>query len=229
MSDSPGGAKARRPLHFMWIADCSGSMNSDGKIQALNNAIREAIPHLQDAAADNAYADILVRVMAFATGVRWHIGQPTPVQELSWVDLTADGYSDMGAALAEVAVQLRALPQEGRYLPPALVLISDGQPTDDFGGGLQALMDEPWGRNAVRLAVAIGRDADLGVLERFIGRPEIEPVSASNPEQLVQLIRWASTVASKVASAPRLGGADGAAPSVRPPAIVDDPNAATTW
>src|ERR1700683_1465271 len=43
----PGGQMAARPLHFIWLADGSGSMRVDGKIQALNNAIREAIPHMQ--------------------------------------------------------------------------------------------------------------------------------------------------------------------------------------
>ncbi|MEZ4834079.1 MAG: hypothetical protein R2873_19210 [Caldilineaceae bacterium] len=47
MSKLPGGALASRPLHFIWIADCSGSMGHGGKIQALNNAIREVIPHMQ--------------------------------------------------------------------------------------------------------------------------------------------------------------------------------------
>jgi len=42
MDKRPGGGLAGRPLHFIWIADCSGSMRADGKIQALNNAIREA-------------------------------------------------------------------------------------------------------------------------------------------------------------------------------------------
>lgn len=44
MPKRPGGELATRPLHFIWIADCSGSMSIDGKIQALNNAIREATP-----------------------------------------------------------------------------------------------------------------------------------------------------------------------------------------
>ncbi len=51
MSKLPGGALASLDfLHFVWIADCSGSMGLDGKIQALNNAIREAIPHMQQVA-----------------------------------------------------------------------------------------------------------------------------------------------------------------------------------
>jgi len=56
------------------------------------------------------------------------------------------------------------------------------------------------GRQAVRIAVGIGRDADIEVLERFMGSAEFGPVTANNPEQLVKMIRWASTHASRVAS-----------------------------
>ena len=34
ISKRPGGELASRPLHFIWLADCSGSMSIDGKIQA---------------------------------------------------------------------------------------------------------------------------------------------------------------------------------------------------
>src|SRR5579863_2302987 len=76
----PGGDKfAGRPLHFIWILDCSGSMKANGKIQALNIAIREAIPALQQAARDNPEAQVLVRALRFSRGAQWHIAVPTPV------------------------------------------------------------------------------------------------------------------------------------------------------
>ena len=37
MSTRPGGELATRPLHFIWIADCSGSMEPDGKIQGVTS------------------------------------------------------------------------------------------------------------------------------------------------------------------------------------------------
>jgi len=46
MSALPGGPIASRPLHFIWILDCSGSMQGE-KIGQLNFAIREAIPAMQ--------------------------------------------------------------------------------------------------------------------------------------------------------------------------------------
>jgi uncharacterized protein YegL len=93
-------------------------------------------------------------------------------------------------------------PMPQRALPPVVVLVSDGYPTDDFATGLAALMSEPWGKKAVRVAIAIGQDADTAALERFIGNAEIKPVRANNPEQLTRFIRWASTAVLKSASAP---------------------------
>jgi uncharacterized protein YegL len=177
-------------------------MSVDGKIQALNNAIREAIPHMQMVAEDNPNANVLVRALAFSSGARWHIPEPTPVKDFKWFDLTADGVTDMGHALQLLAEQLRVPPMNERSLPPVLVLISDGQPTDDFSSGLRALMQEPWGIKAVRIAIAIGEDADNEILQKFIGHAELKPMQANNPEALVKYIRWASTAVLKSASSP---------------------------
>ena len=76
-----------RPLHFIWIVDSSGSMDADGKIQALNSAIRETIPHMQGVAKENPNADVLVRALTFSTGAQWHISQPTKVAEFRWEDV----------------------------------------------------------------------------------------------------------------------------------------------
>lgn len=143
-------------------------MGVQGKIQSLNEAIKEAIPHMREAAEENPHAKVLVRALKFSNGASWHI-EPTPVEQFEWRDLSADRVTDMGRALQLVAEELKIPPMLERALPPVLVLVSDGQPTDDFEGGLKALLDQPWGKKAVRLAIAIGKDADREVLERFKG------------------------------------------------------------
>jgi uncharacterized protein YegL len=217
MSMRPGGELATRPLHFIWMADCSGSMDVDGKIQSLNTAIKEAIPNMQAVADENPNAKVLVRAVKFSSGAQWHVSQPTEVAEFRWEDLTAEGVTDMGKALTMVAEQLRIPPMTERALPPVLVLISDGQPTDDYVSGLKALMDEPWGRKAVRIAIAIGEDADTEVLQRFIGNPELKPLQANNPEALVKYIKWVSTAVLKSASAPSSQTLDAAMPGMNVP------------
>jgi uncharacterized protein YegL len=118
-------------------------------------------------------------------------------------DGTTSAGTDMGAAMNLVAAQLRIPPMDERALPPVLVLISDGLPTDDLDAGLGTLMALPWGKKAVRVAIAIGRDADLAVLKRFIGRGELEPLQANNPDALVHYIKWISTAVLSTASSPR--------------------------
>jgi uncharacterized protein YegL len=177
-------------------------MDVDGKIQSLNTAIKEAIPHMQDVADENPNAQVLVRAVRFSDGAQWHVSQPTDIADFKWENLDAGGVTDMGRAMTIVADQLKIPPMTDRALPPVLVLISDGQPTDDFSGGLQALMNEPWGRKAVRVAIAIGEDADQEVLNKFIANPELKPLQANNPESLVKYIRWVSTAVLKSASSP---------------------------
>ncbi|MCL2699363.1 MAG: tellurium resistance protein, partial [Defluviitaleaceae bacterium] len=80
-------------------------------------------------------------------------------------------------------------------------LLSDGQPTDDYKAGLDTLLQTPWGKKSVRIAIAIGRDADLDVLEQFTGNKELV-LEAKNPQMLINFIKWASTVV-KTVSAPR--------------------------
>ena len=225
----PGGELAARPLHFIWVADCSGSMGVEAKIQALNNAIREAIPHMQETADGNPNAQVLVRAAKFSNGAQWHIANPTPVEQFQWQDLPADGVTDMGKAMRLIAEQLKIPPMTERALPPVLVLIFDGQPTDDFGSGLKELLSLPWGKKAVRIAIAVGKDADLDVLRKFINNPEIEPLQANNVETLVQYIRWVSTVVlqstSQPPSQPQSGVADVGnvpIPQAPPPASADD-------
>jgi len=224
MKIRPGGELATRPLHFIWIADSSGSMATDGKIQALNYAIRNAVPDMQKVADENPNAEVLVRAIEFSSGAQWHVSQPTPVADFEWTDLSADGVTDMGKALSMVADQLKIPPMSERALPPVLVLISDGQPTDDFESGLEALMDQPWGKKAVRIAIAIGEDADHDVLQKFIGHAELKPLQANNSESLVKYIKWVSTAVLKSASSPASQAADASSPVVNVP-VPDVPDA----
>ena len=159
----PGGAMARRALHFIWILDCSGSMTGR-KIQSLNTAIQEAIPQMREAAAGNPGVDVLVRVVTFSKGADWHLETPTPLSAFEWENVSAGGHTDMGAALTLVSKAMQALPSHG--VPPVLVLVTDGQPTDDFDEGLKLLLAQKWGERATRISIAIGGDADLHVLQR---------------------------------------------------------------
>lgn len=191
-----------RPLHFIWIADRSGSMQAGGKIQALNIAINEALPAMRQVAEHCPNAEVLVRVVAFSDGAHWHAARPVPVETFAWDDIVAGGMTDLGAALTLVAESFRASSAAEPGFPPVLVLLSDGQPTDDYAAGLRALLEQPWGRRSERFAIAIGGDADLDVLRGFTGASD-RVVRANNPEALARAIRSAATsVLSSIVAPP---------------------------
>lgn len=210
MSDRLGGAVGRRPLHFVFVLDLSGSMRREGRIQALNNALREVVPRLREEARANPHAELLVRVLGFADRPWWIVPEPTPVEDFVWrgVDAVPAGLTELGPALHLLADAMAALDAETAAFPPALVLVSDGRPTTasgtDVDAGLRRLLAERAGAAAVRLALGVGRDADLPTLRRFIGNDEIPLLQADNPEQLVEAIAWASRAASRGASMPAL-------------------------
>ena len=197
MEMRPGALTGRRALHFFLLMDCSGSMAADGKMQALNTAVREMLPHLESVSAQNPHAQLLVRAIA-STARAW-ITEPSEPGELRWQDLSAGGYTDLGRRRCDSSrpsPRFHATP----LLPPAILLVSDGLSTDDGDAGLEALLATPWGAQAVRTSVAIGRDADLDGLRRSTSADD-EPLSASNPEELVRCLRWASVHSAGLARA----------------------------
>lgn len=145
----PGGELASRPLHFFWVVDCSGSMYGE-KIGTVNHAIQSTIPEMVDAAKDNPNAQLLVRTLKFSTGATWVTPDPVNIEDFAWDDLDAGGVTDLGKAFEMLAAQLTIPPMTDRALSPVIVLLSDGQPTDDYKKSLDKLLHLPWGKKAVR-------------------------------------------------------------------------------
>ena len=198
----PGGGIARRPLHFLILADCSWGMKGE-KIQALNYAIADMMPHLAAWERDQELAQVFIRAVAFATEPRWHIADPTPVSSLRWKPLqpVPKGLTNMGAAFALAAEALAPGRIERRALRPALLLITDGLATDPpgkFEAGLNALMTQPAGRAALRLSIAIGRDAQSDALNKFIGDPSVPVLVANSTEEIANRLVAASLAVSRM-------------------------------
>src|SRR5258706_5319181 len=185
----PGGGVARRPLHFIVMADCPGWMKG-GKIQALNYALRPMLPHLVDWERVQLQAQLLIRILAFASAPHWFVADPVPVAHLSahWRNLEymPMGRTNMGPAFRAVAEVLSPDQLERRALRPAILLVTDGLPTDPPGGfetRLASPLEIAAGRSALRLAVAIGKDANSEPPDPF-PRPDMPLPVADDPHQL---------------------------------------------
>ena len=215
----PGGGVARRPLHVILLADCSGSMTG-AKIQALNFAIGDMLQHFASWEREQEKR-ILIRAVAFATEPRWHIPEPLPATDMRWKPLSVEhgGNTNMAPAFRLVA-QMLAADQASKGLRPVLVLITDGLPTDteaDFDAGLQALFAVPAGRDAMRIAVAIGRTAKSDSLTKFIGNSSLPVLVAGDIEQIADQLHRASLWVTNPNMRSNVGGGtdDPAGPVIR--------------
>jgi uncharacterized protein YegL len=177
------------PLHLIFLIDASGSMWRDDLIRHVNFALRKGLPELRLVARDHPRQDLLIRVARFGDGAEWHVDVPAALSALEWSDIWANGGTDMGAGLRLVARDLRpgAFPADAS--PPILILLSDGFPTDDFPGGLRALLSQPWGRRSRRFAIAVGPDADRESLKEFVDGDEERLLIAETAAEVADQMR----------------------------------------
>lgn len=197
----PGLEIAKRQLNFYYLLDTSGSMSMNGRIQALNQSVRQSIPGMSEAARSQPNAMLKVHAIEFSTSARWHTYPGIGVDTFSWHDLKANGATSMGKAIELLCEDLENnMPT--RSLPPVIVLVSDGHPTDNYDAALKRLMSSPWGVKSVRIAIGMGPDSEIdwGVMERFMFNMEISPLHAHSSTELANYISWASTVAVSVSS-----------------------------
>jgi uncharacterized protein YegL len=198
---SPAGVVTKRALHFFWLTDYSGSMGGT-KIATLNQAIREAIPDIRKALNSHPQVEVKMRAIKFANDAEWHVGpEPVPLDKFTWPELEADGITATAQAIDLLAEELSLEKMPRRGLPPVCLLVSDGLCTDSDDEYLQAiakLKRQPWGKKAVRLAIAIGDELDYDEeqLLKFVSHQEIGVLKAHNPGELINYIKWASITAT---------------------------------
>jgi uncharacterized protein YegL len=192
----------RRTMVLFFIIDTSGSMEGS-KIGAVNTAIREVVPEIRDISNENADALIKIAVLEFSSGVNWLTPNgPVDSNDYTWTNLDVAGTTDFGAACRALNEKLstKAFMAEatGSYAP-ALFLLSDGEPTDDWQSGLDKLKQNNWFKAAVKVALAIGDGADKDILKAFTGSIETV-IEVHNKAMLMKMIKFVSVRASQVAS-----------------------------
>ena len=175
---------------------------SGNKIGAVNDAIVNVLPMLEDISSSNPDAEIKVAALEFSNGTKWLYNEPKSVEDFKWIDVQAGGLTSLGEACLELNSKLSRSgymkSASGSYAP-AIILLSDGGPTDNFDGGLQTIQGNNWFKNAIRIAIAIGDDADLDVLARFTGNSEAV-IKVQNIDALKQIIRIVAVTSSQIGS-----------------------------
>lgn len=190
--DDRDAPQSARVLPVFLIVDTSGSMAEHGKIECLNLAIREMISSLCDLSSNDV--EVRLAVITFG-GSDSSVHFPLSVgSTVDWIDLVAFGATPLGAALSLLAKTLE-IPT---FVPntsysPTTILVTDGLPTDEYEVPLRRLLASDRGKDAVRIAVRIGPEADQSVLEFFTGTKSAV-FSASDAAVIEKLFRHLTDV-----------------------------------
>lgn len=195
----------RKMCPVIFLLDTSGSMDG-APVGAVDSAMENIMPELKSMNDTNADNEIKVALMTFDSDVKWIFGEtelllPEDVQN-SWRALKAYGWTSMGAAFRELNDKLSQshgfMKHASGSVAPVLFLLSDGEPTDDYQSGLKLLRQNPWYKEAMRVAVGYG-DANDQILAEFTGNKETV-LHTDNPADLKNLIRFVAITSSRVAS-----------------------------
>ena len=191
----------RKTMIIFFLIDTSGSMEGD-KIASVNDAMRELIPDLKNISDSNADALIKIAVIDFASGTEWVTPIPQDLDTFRWEDLEAGGVTDLGEACRELNAKLSRdafLQDKVGNFAPVIILLSDGEPTDDFKGGFAELKQNKWFDAAIKVALAVGNDADFDTLADFTGNKELV-IPIMGKAALKRMIRFVSVTSSRIGS-----------------------------
>ena len=191
----------RRTMTLFFLIDTSGSMQGN-KIGAVNDAVVNVLPMLDEISVSNPDEEIKVAALEFSNGTRWLYDEPKLASDFVWQDVQASGLTSLGAACLELNNKLSRsgfMQSASGSFAPAIILLSDGGPTDDFASGLSKLKGNNWFKAAIKIAIAIGDDADKDVLTQFTGTNEAV-FTVHNIEALKQVIRIVAVTSSQIGS-----------------------------
>lgn len=192
----------RRKMTLFFVIDISGSM-SGKKIGSVNDAIRNVLPLVDEISSENPDAEINIAVLKFSSKVTWMYDEPKAAKDFIWQDVETEDLTSLGEACKELSSKLS---RNGGFMSspsgcyaPAIILLSDGGPTDDFESGLEVLRKNNWYKSAIKIAIAIGDDADKDVLKEFTGSNEAV-ITVHNTDALKRMIRIIAVTSSQIGS-----------------------------
>lgn len=185
-------SKTARPLPVIILADMSGSMSENGKIEALNAALKDMLSAFKEQSRLNA--EIHVSIIGFGGNVAQRMLSLTPAYQIEqYKELVASGGTPMGSAF-QVAIEMiedkEIIPS--RAYKPTIVLVSDGYPTDNWEESFSQLKNSERAQKATRMAMAIGTDADKTMLKDFINDLETPVFEAHNAKDIGRFFRAVS-------------------------------------
>ena len=178
-------------MNVVLLLDHSGSMAGE-RIECVNNAFSEIFDHFE---LLNPDIDIRMNVILFSTSAVWMYDGMVNIEGFKWQQIEAEGLTALGEALGMLNGSLSANSLFNRengetYFGSLLMLISDGEPTDNYKEQLRILVENPFYKKSKRFAIGLGEDVRPELLEEFTGNPRTAFSIASHElEMLSPLVK----------------------------------------
>lgn len=183
-----------KPLPIILLLDESGSMSGD-KINKLNEAVRKMLGSFKK--EETQASEFLVSIIGFGgrdngdgTGARI-INPPTSATEIEFGGVSAMGMTPLGGALklAKGIVEDKEQTPSRAYRP-LVVLVTDGYPNDNWEQPFVEFVE--YGRSAKcdRMALAVGGDTDMGMLQRFVAGTGHEVFTTDQADGIVKFFKF---------------------------------------
>ena len=158
------------------------------RISVLNKCVKKMLETLANCERDAT--EFVVAIITFGADTRVWL-KPTRASEARFLPLTPAGDTPLGKAL-DVA---KTLIEDREQIPhrcyrPLVVLVSDGQPNDDWEGRLADFIHNGRTSHCDRAALAIGSDANREMLARFLEGTENSVFEAESAEEITKFFKY---------------------------------------
>ena len=189
MAFNPADFTVEEPksIPVVLLLDTSYSMSGQ-PIDMLNKAVKAMIAEFKKAETMETFIKLSIITFGSENGVDLH----TPLTEVSKIDfqpLNVAGATPMGTAfkMAKAMIEDKEI-FKGRDYRPAIVLLSDGAPTDDWEQPLSDFINNGRSSKCDRMAIAIG-SADESVLQKFIAGCENPLFYAEDASKIIDAFK----------------------------------------
>lgn len=183
-----------KPLPIILLLDESGSMGGD-KIDRLNEAVRKMLASFKR--EETQASEFLVSIIGFGgidngdgTGARV-INMPTNATDIEFGGVSASGMTPLGGALklAKGIIEDKELTPSRAYRP-LVVLVTDGYPNDEWEAPFIDFVEMGRSAKCDRMALAVGGDTDMGVLQRFVAGTGHEVFTTDQADGIVKFFKF---------------------------------------
>ena len=159
-------------INVLFLVDCSSSMMG----QRMNEVNRACSEVFREFDIINPDVEVKVNVLMFGSYVSWMSPVPVPIDDFIWTPIESGGTTSFGEACAELNRKMSRkefFATNIEVKKSLLVMMTDGEPTDDYEKPFQELLHNPYFHDSNRFAIGIGEGYNESLLIQFAGTKKV--------------------------------------------------------